>query len=185
LSPPVLLAIGVLAASLPPAVFFGAADFEDDVLLLELEEPDAVDLALFEAEPLELFAAPDFDAEPVLLEVELDDFDEVPELLDDDPDDFADVPELLDEPDAALDEEPLDELEEPLDEPEDFPLLLDPDDLVVPAAIFEVDDADRDLAELPDSGAPVTDSITDTAAPVTAPAAAPASTSVTASFVLS
>jgi len=191
LLPPDLLAIGVLAASLAPAVFLGAADFEDEVLLAEVEEPfEAVEL--FDPDPLELFAEPDFDDLPVLFADEPEDFDadepedfdELPVLFEAELDDFEAEPELFDEPADDLAVEPLPEPEEPLEEPDELPVLFAPDDFVFPAAILAGDDVDRELAE-PEAGPPTTDSITDAAAPVTAPAAAPTSASLTASFVLS
>lgn len=160
----VVLAIGVLGASLAPAVFFGAADFEEELPLLPVEPADVPEL--FEAEPPEAEA-------PDLVD---------PELLDGPPADFDEAAfvELAVPFDAAVLAEPAELLEEP-DELVPFA----PPALAVPAADFEDGDFERDPDAFAPPAEPETDSITDAAAPVTAPAAAPASTSPIASLALS
>jgi len=197
LSPPAdVLAIGVLTASLAPAVFFGAADFDVELPFPEVEEPEDAPEPL-EPDPLALLAAPELDDAPELLADVPDDFADPPELFDDLPADLAvpppdELPELFDAAPDVLDDEPelfaelpddfeADdpvEFEEPLD---DEPVLFVAADFVEPFAL----PLDRDPDEVLPLWPPETLSIADSAAPVTAPAAAPMSTSPIASFVLS
>jgi len=174
--PPVVLAIGVLGASFAPAVFLGAADLDDELDLLPLDEP-ADDPELLFADP-ELLEPPDFEADvPELFDPPSELFAEELELFEAEPDDLDDVPELLVEPAADFVAVDLPEPEELLEPPDEPAVLFDAEDFVEP---FE-----PELEALLPFAVPDTDSIADTAAPVTAPAAAPARTSPIASLAFS
>jgi hypothetical protein len=102
--PAVVLAIGVLAASLAPAVFFGAADFEEVLPAAAVPELFVPDPDVFDAE---FFVEPAALDPPALAESAglLEAADEEPELfaaVDLDPAADLEVEDLVREPDAAL-----------------------------------------------------------------------------------